>query len=78
MSIATAFNGASYRLTRRETRALAKDLFGVRVSLGSVQACCKSVSGAVVATAEVIYAEVKHAPEVHADDPLLRNSFANI
>jgi transposase len=50
-----------YRLPRRETRALAKDLFGVRISLGSVQACCKSVSGAVVATAEIIHAGVKQA-----------------
>ena len=57
-----------YRLTRRETRALAKDLFGVRISLGSVQACCKSVSGAVVSTAEVIHDEVKQAPELHADE----------
>jgi len=57
-----------YRLTRRETRALAKDLFGVRMSLGSVQACCKVVSGACAETTEAIQAEVKVAPEVHADE----------
>ena len=57
-----------YRLTRRETRALAKDLFGVRISLGSVQACCKAVSGACADTTETIQAEVKAAPEVHADE----------
>jgi transposase len=57
-----------YRLTRRETRALAKDLFGVRISLGSVQACCKAVSAAVVETAEVIHVEVKQASELHADE----------
>ena len=57
-----------YRLTRRETRALAKDLFGVRMSLGSVQACCKAVSGAVVETAQTIHDEVKAAPELHADE----------
>jgi transposase len=57
-----------YRLTRRETRALAKDLFGVRMSLGSVQACCKIVSGACAETTETIQAGVKVAPEVHADE----------
>jgi transposase len=57
-----------YRLTRRETRALAKDLFGVRISLGSVQACCKAVSTVVAEPAEAIHAEVKQAPEVHADE----------
>jgi transposase len=57
-----------YRLTRRETRALAKDLFGVRMSLGSVQACCKAVSDAVVETAQTIHDEVKAAPELHADE----------
>ena len=69
-------------MTRRETRALARclfvsripagdterDLFGVRISLGSVQACCKAVSAAVVNTTEVIHAEVKQAPELHADE----------
>lgn len=50
-----------YRLTRRETRALAKDLFGVRISLGSVQACCKTVSEASAETVQAIHDEVKQA-----------------
>jgi transposase len=57
-----------YRLTRRETRALAKDLFGVSMSLGSVQACCNTVSAAVADTVEVLRVEVKQAPERHADE----------
>jgi len=57
-----------FRLTRRETRALAKDLFGVRMSLGSVQACCKAVSAAVAEPAQAIHDEVKLAPELHVDE----------
>jgi transposase len=57
-----------YRLTRRETRALAKDLFGVRISLGSVQACCNAVSAAVAEPAQIIHAEVKQAAVVHVDE----------
>ena len=33
-----------------------------------MQACCKAVSAAVVNTTEVIHAEVKQAPELHADE----------
>jgi transposase len=57
-----------YRLTRRETRLLAKDLFGVRMSLGSVQACCNTVSAAVAGPSQTIHTEVKLAPEVHVDE----------
>jgi hypothetical protein len=35
-----------HRLTRRATRALAKDLFGVRMSQGSMETCCNTVSAA--------------------------------
>ena len=57
-----------YRLTRRETRSLARDLFGVRLSLGSVQACCNTVSVAVAEPAQTLHAEVKLAPMVHVDE----------
>lgn len=57
-----------FRLTRRETRALAKSMFGVKISLGSVQACCEAVSAVAAPTAEEIHEEVKQAPEVHADE----------
>lgn len=57
-----------FRMTRRETRAIAKDLFGVRISVGSVQACCEAVSAATATTTEAIHAEVKQAASVHADE----------
>ena len=57
-----------FRLTRRETRAVAKSMFGVKISLGSVQACCEAVSGVAAPTTEAIHEEVKQAPEVNADE----------
>ena len=57
-----------YRMTRREVVSLSKAMFGVRISLGSVQACCKAVSEAAAETAQAIHAEVKQAPSVHADE----------
>ena len=63
-----ALLGGRFRLTRRETRAIAKSMFGVRISLGSVQSCCEAVSRATASTAEAIHAEVKQAKSVHADE----------
>lgn len=60
--------GGRFRLTRRETRALAKDLFGVRISLGAVQACCKEVSEAVAEPVAAVQEAVKHAEVVWADE----------
>lgn len=57
-----------FRLTRRETRAVAKSLFGVTISVGSVQACCEAVSAAAAPTTEAIHLEVKQSPEVNADE----------
>jgi transposase len=57
-----------YRMTRREVVSLSQSLFGVRISLGSVQACCKAVSEAAAETVEAIHTEVKQAPMVHADE----------
>jgi len=57
-----------YRMTRRELVSLSHAMFGVRISLGSVQACCKASSEAAEETAQAIHAEVKRAPFVHADE----------
>jgi transposase len=57
-----------FRLTRRETRALVKDMFGVRISLGSVQSCCKEVSEAVAGPVETIQEAAKTAKAVWADE----------
>lgn len=60
--------GGRFRLTRRETRALAMDLFGIRISLGSVHACCKEVSQAVAAPVAAVQEAAKHAEAVWADE----------
>ena len=57
-----------YRMTRREVVSMSKALFGVRISLGSIQACCKAVSEAAAETAQAIHTEVKQAAVVHADE----------
>lgn len=57
-----------YRLTRREVRAIAKDLFNIEISLGSVQTCCESASQAIEPAFNDIHAQVKAAPSVHADE----------
>lgn len=60
--------GGRFRLTRRETRAVVKSMFGVTISVGSVQACCEAASAVAAPTAEGIHEEVKQAPEVNADE----------
>ena len=57
-----------FRLTRRETRAIAKSMFGVTISVGSVQACCEAASAVAAPTTEAIHQEVKQSPEVNADE----------
>jgi len=57
-----------FRLTRRETRAVAKSMFGVTISVGSVQACCEAASAVAAPTTEAIHQEVKQSPEVNADE----------
>jgi len=57
-----------FRLTRRETRAVAKSMFGIKISLGSVQACCEAASAVAAPTTEAIHQEVKQSPEVNADE----------
>ena len=51
-----------------ETRAVVKSMFGVTISLGSVQACCEAASAVAAPTATGIHEEVKQAPEVNADE----------
>jgi transposase len=57
-----------FRMTKREIVVMHRSVFGIRMSLGSVAACCKAVSEAVAPTAEAIHAEVKASPAVHADE----------
>lgn len=64
----TGMLSGRFRLTKREILVMHRSVFGVRMSLGSVAACCKSVSEAVAQTAAAIHGEVKAAPVVHADE----------
>ncbi len=64
----TGMLSGRFRLTKREIVVMHRSVFGVRMSLGSVAACCKSVSEAVALTTEAIHAEVKALPVVHADE----------
>ena len=57
-----------YRLTRREVRAMTKDLFNIEISLGSVQACCESASAAMAPAFADLHAQIQAAPSVHADE----------
>ena len=57
-----------YRLTRREVRAITKDLFNIEISLGSVQASCEGTSQAIAPAFEDLHAQIKTAPVVHADE----------
>ncbi len=59
---------AKYRVSRRELVEALRDLFGVEMSVGSVQAICERVSEAVVPAVEEIKREVAAAPAVHADE----------
>ncbi len=68
MQAQVGFLSGRYRMTRREVVSLSQSLFGVQISLGSVQACCKAVSEAAAETAEAIHAEVRQAPVVNADE----------
>ena len=60
--------GGRFRLTKRETRALAKDLFDVKISLGAVQACCVAASEAASETVAGIHEEVQQSNSVHLDE----------
>lgn len=59
---------AKYRVSRREAVVVLHDLFGVDMSVGSVQATCERVSEAVAPAVEAVGREVAAAPAVHADE----------
>jgi len=59
---------AKYRVSRREMVAVLRDLFGVEMSVGAVQATCERVSEAVAPAVAIVKDEVATAPAVHADE----------
>lgn len=64
----TALLSGRFRLTKREIVVFSRDFYGVRMSLGSVHACCKAASKAVAPTVQEIHETLKRANTVHADE----------
>jgi len=59
---------AKYHVSRREMVEALRDLFGVEMSVGAVQATCERVSAAVAPAVEEVRQEVAQSPAVHADE----------
>lgn len=59
---------AKYRVSRREMVEVLRDLFGVQISVGSIQATCERVGVAVAPAVEAVRQEVASAPVAHADE----------
>ena len=59
---------AKYRVSRREMVDVLRDLFGVEMSVGAVQAICERVSESVAPAVEEVRLAVASAPAVHADE----------
>ena len=57
-----------YRLARDETTGLLRDLLGVELSEGTIQAICERVSGAVAAPVEELEAALPGAAQVFMDE----------
>jgi transposase len=63
-----ALLSSRFRLSRRDLSDLLLSVFGIRMGLGSVQACCESVSDAVASTHAELHEALKSSPLVHADE----------
>jgi transposase len=64
----TALLSGRFRLSRREVQALMRLMAGVKLSLGSIQACCEASSEAMASTHADLHAQVKAADAVSADE----------
>lgn len=56
------------RLSRRMTQVACKDLLGLDISVGSIQATCERVSDAIAPEVASIAEQIAAAPWVHADE----------
>ncbi len=63
-----ALLSSQYCLSRRDVSDLLLSVFGIRMGIASVQACCESVSEAVASTHDNLHAQLKESPVVHADE----------
>ena len=57
-----------YRLSRDETTAILRDLMGVRISEGTVQAVCERVSDAMAAPVSALDAFLRTEPQLFLDE----------
>lgn len=57
-----------FRLSRRDVAALMADLFGIRMSIASVQDACENASAAVAGTVSDLHGQVINSPVVHVDE----------
>ena len=63
-----ALLSSQYCLSRRDVSDLLLSVFGIRMGIASVQACCESVSEAVASTHGKLHADLKASTVVHADE----------
>lgn len=63
-----ALLSSQYCLSRRDVSDLLLSVFGIRMGIASVQACCESVSDAVASTHAKLHEALKASPIVHADE----------
>lgn len=63
-----ALLSSQYCLSRRDVSDLLLSVFGIRMGIASVQACCESVSDAVASTHSKLHDCLKASPIVHADE----------
>lgn len=63
-----ALLSSQYCLSRRDVSELLLSVFGIRMGIASVQACCESVSEAVATTHGDLHEALKASPIVHADE----------
>lgn len=63
-----------YRLSRREVTAVAADLLGVELGLGSVDGMCQDTAAALAAPMADLEAAVQQAEAVHADETSWRQA----
>jgi transposase len=59
---------ARNRISRRDMSELARELFGIRLSVGTVDAICQRASTALLEPHEALVASLLHAPAVNLDE----------
>ena len=66
-ALVTVFSGM-FELSRRDVVEALATILDVDLCLGSVQACCETVSEVIAPTVQEIHEDLKASPVVHVDD----------